>query len=214
MDSVQRLVLEERTEFADLVNSLDTADWGVQSLCSDWTVRDVITHVLVPDEATIVQYLGWLVMSGLNEKRLSELLVGRSNERDTNDLVNHMRFARTPQRTALMLYKYAPRVLLSETYIHQQDIRRPLGAPRADDPERLCVVGNHLVKVNGGVGARRRARDLRLCASDIDWFAGESGPRVQGPAEAIIMAIAGRHEALAQLEGDGVDVLRSRMTSS
>jgi hypothetical protein len=51
---------------------------------------------------------------------------------------------------------------------------------------------------------------LRLVATDIDWSTG-NGADVRGPIESLIMAMAGRKVALADLTGDGVDTLASRM---
>ncbi len=39
-----------------------------------------------------------------------------------------------------------------------------------------------------------------------------SGPEVTGPAEATLMAVAGRRSALADLSGDGLPVLAGRVT--
>ena len=58
--------------------------------------------------------------------------------------------------------------------------------------------------------SRRRAKELRLVASDVPWALGR-GPEVRGPGEAILMALNGRAAALADLEGAGVPVLAGRM---
>ena len=54
-----------------------------------------------------------------------------------------------------------------------------------------------------------RTEGLRLEAIDLDWAHG-SGNLVRGPAEALALGIAGRPAAYADLEGAGVQVLRSR----
>ena len=46
--------------------------------------------------------------------------------------------------------------------------------------------------------------------TDIDWSTGY-GPGVRGPAEALVMSMSGRKVALADLTGDGVDTLASRV---
>jgi hypothetical protein len=51
-----------------------------------------------------------------------------------------------------------------------------------------------------------RARGVRLQATDVDWSAGK-GPVVAGPGEALLMAMAARPAAIADLEGPGVAVL-------
>ena len=39
------LVDAERTDFADLADSLTPAQWDAPSLCTAWKVRDVVAHV-------------------------------------------------------------------------------------------------------------------------------------------------------------------------
>ena len=106
------------------------------------------------------------------------------------------------------------RVQLAELVIHQQDVRRPLGAYRSIPGDRLAVVLDFGISPNGLTWtmafSRRRAKGLRLVASDIEWAVGE-GPEVRGPGEALLMALNGRAPALAELEGDGVPVLASRV---
>ena len=53
---------------------------------------------------------------------------------------------------------------------------------------------------------RGRTRGLRLVATDIDWSHG-GGPEVRGPGEALLMAMAGRGDALKDLSGPGKDEL-------
>ena len=51
---------------------------------------------------------------------------------------------------------------------------------------------------------------LRFEADDIDWVHG-TGPAISGRADAVLLAMAGRPDALGHLEGDGVETLRSRL---
>jgi hypothetical protein len=53
---------------------------------------------------------------------------------------------------------------------------------------------------------------LTLGTSDQEWTVG-AGPLVEGPSEAVALAIAGRTVALEDLTGDGVAVLRERLVS-
>jgi len=57
---------------------------------------------------------------------------------------------------------------------------------------------------------KQRSAGLRLRATDIDWSAGE-GPEVRGPAASLILAVTGRKPALADLSGEGLETLRSRL---
>ena len=52
--------------------------------------------------------------------------------------------------------------------------------------------------------------ELRLVATDVEFVLG-SGPEVRGPGEALLMAGVGRAQALSDLDGDGLEELRSRI---
>ncbi|HET8589248.1 MAG TPA: maleylpyruvate isomerase family mycothiol-dependent enzyme, partial [Nakamurella sp.] len=100
-------------------------------------------------------------------------------------------------------------IALTDGLIHQQDIRRPLGIPRDVPAERLVPALDFALRAPA-LPSRRHVRDLRLTATDLDWTHGD-GPEITGPAEALLMAIAGRPAALADLAGAGVPVLAERL---
>jgi uncharacterized protein (TIGR03083 family) len=104
---------------------------------------------------------------------------------------------------------FGGRVALTDNMIHQQDIRRPLGLPRTIDARRLRVALDFALTAPTIRGARRTKR-LHLFATDLDWSHG-GGPEVQGPGEALLMAMAGRGDALKDLSGPGKDELAQRL---
>jgi hypothetical protein len=57
-----------------------------------------------------------------------------------------------------------------------------------------------------------RLSTLHFRATDQDWRSG-GGPEVAGPSEALEMAISGRPVALTDLDGDGVPMLRARLSA-
>jgi hypothetical protein len=59
------------------------------------------------------------------------------------------------------------------------------------------------------LGCRKRIAGLRLQATDTEWSTG-SGPLVEGDVQHLLSAMTGRKQALADLSGDGVNVLRGR----
>ncbi|MEP7161933.1 MAG: DinB family protein, partial [Dermatophilaceae bacterium] len=93
--------------------------------------------------------------------------------------------------------------------IHHQDIRRPLGMPRQIPAERLRWVLGDSVR-SPELPGWRLARGVRLAPTDLDWSHG-SGPEVTGPAEAMLMAIAGRSSAVGELAGPGQPVVAGRL---
>jgi len=119
------------------------------------------------------------------------------------ELKNHL-------RPAGLTARFGGRIGLVDGLIHHQDIRRPLGAPREVPHERL-VEALPFARTAPTIGAFWRVRGLRLVATDLDWAAG-SGPVVAGPAEPLLMAMAGRADAVDELSGPGQATLAARMS--
>jgi len=101
---------------------------------------------------------------------------------------------------------------LTDLLVHGQDIRRPLGLPRVIPSERAETSLNFLTgKVPRGFVTKDRLAGLALSATDVPFSSG-SGAQVTGPAEALLLVLTGRPVALADLSGDGVAVLRGRIS--
>ena len=99
---------------------------------------------------------------------------------------------------------------LMHTLIHGQDICRPLCITR-DLPEAHLVPVLDFVKDDVHMfGAKKRIAGLQLMATDMDWSHGH-GPEVTGPAEALVMMMAGRFVALDDLSGGGKADLAIRL---
>ena len=105
---------------------------------------------------------------------------------------------------------FGGRVALTDNMIHQQDIRRALDIPRTIPAERLRIALDFsLIRPDDPrcmAGARRAARrpptSTGRTARALD---------VQGTGEALLMAMAGRSDALKDLTGPGKDKLAQRM---
>jgi hypothetical protein len=75
--------------------------------------------------------------------------------------------------------RFGGRIALVDGLIHHQDIRRPLGQPREIPTERLRHALNFAL-IAPPIGGFRRARGLRLVATDLDWaVAEENSSKVQ-----------------------------------
>src|SRR6185437_5707379 len=101
------------------------------------------------------------------------------------------------------------RVCLTETLIHHQDIRRALAQPRPIRAQRLLPVLRTAL-IAPDIAGPWRIRGIRLVATDLRFSAGV-GPQARGPAEALLMAIAGRRDAAAELSGPGQRKLAARI---
>ena len=102
-------------------------------------------------------------------------------------------------------------IALTDGTIHHQDIRRALDLPRTIPTHRLVPVLDFALGAPT-LPAKKNAKNLTLTATDVDWTSGV-GPEVTGPGEALLMAIAGRPDALDELTGPGLTTLRQRVGS-
>ncbi len=196
---------DERADLADLLATLTPDQWDAPSLCAGWRVRDVVAHMFSYEELGVGGLVGRFVRSGLLPDRVNAAGVAAYADRSPDDLVTLVHAHLLPHG---LTAGFGGRIALTDGLIHHQDIRRPLGLPRDIAAERL-LVALPFACTAPTIGARRRIRGLRLVATDLDWSTG-SGPAVEGPAEALLMAIAGRRVA-GELSGPGRPTLDQRI---
>ena len=196
-------VRRERAELLAFLETLTPEEWEAPSLCSGWRVRDVAAHVVAYDR--FAPSLVWhLVRSGFSVDRVNLRTADAWSSRSIDHLLASLRANLLPGGITRLI---GWRVALQDAVIHQQDVRRPLGRPRAIPAERVVGVLECLVDPPAMTGLRSRARGLRVEATDIGWVWGD-GELVAGPGEAIMMALAGRESAVEELTGAGVSLLR------
>ena len=94
--------------------------------------------------------------------------------------------------------------------MHAQDIRQPLGLARTPSVDALTPVADFFARRDFTVRSRTQVAGLELGADDGPFAAG-TGPLVTGSTLALVMAMAGRVPYLAELDGPGVPILRSRL---
>jgi len=193
---------ERRALAADL-QRLNEDQWSTPSLCSGWTVREVLAHMSAAADMTLPSFFAKLLGSGfrfegVQEKGISAELGGSAA--DTLD-----RFA------SLADSKRRPPgptdVMLGETVIHAQDIRAPLGIQHDYPTDAVVQAADFFKGSNLLIGTKRRIAGITLRATDADWSHG-TGPEVSGPILALVMAMTGRTTAVDELSGEGVAKLR------
>jgi uncharacterized protein (TIGR03083 family) len=194
----------ERADLADFLTTLTPQDWQAPSLCSKWTVKDVVAHVVSYED------LGAL---GLLERFVKGRIV-RANQVGVDEFAalspdQLLAFLRDHLQPRGLTARFGGMIALVDGTIHHQDIRRSLGRPRRVPADRLERV-LRLVPGNPRLGAGRRIRGLQLRATDVDWAHGD-GPEVRGSGEALLMAMTGRRAALADLTGPGHATLAARL---
>lgn len=202
------LAEEERADLAALLRTLTPTQWDSPSLCPDWTVRDVASHIVSYEELTAPGLVATFLRGGLRVGTVNRVALARYRDLTTDDIID---LVERHQRPRGLTSGFKGGIALTDGTIHHQDIRRPLGLSRRIPEDRLVPVLDFSLSAPT-LPSKRNSKGLRLDATDLSWSHGD-GPEVSGPGEAILMAVAGRRHALSDLTGDGVPVLSDRITT-
>lgn len=204
VQEIAALIDAERAKLVGVLDGLDEQAWQTPSLCAGWSVRHVVSHLLMPYELSVPSFLARMLRSKFSFDRVADAWA--KHDRRTNaELLEALR------RTADQKFNVpgsAPEAPLSHLVLHAQDICRPLDVPADVDAGSARLVLEQLT------GRRPMVPELRdgvtLVATDLGWKTG-AGPQVTGPAAALLTILAGRTAALDELSGDGVGPLRARL---
>jgi uncharacterized protein (TIGR03083 family) len=202
------LARAERADLLALLTDLEPHQWDGPTLCAGWRVRDVVAHMISYEGLRRRELFARFVRGRFHHGRVNDLGVAERRDASPDELLALLEQRLEPNG---LTTGFGCRVALLDALIHQQDIRRPLGAPRTIPPDRLLPALS-FARFAPPVGAFWRARGLRLVATDLDWSAGR-GPEVRGPAEALLMAISGRRGVVDELTGPGQATLAARIGS-
>jgi uncharacterized protein (TIGR03083 family) len=196
--SARQLARDEREEFAALLDGLTPQQWESPTLCERWRVREVAVHTVSYDELGTTALVGRFLKGRLNTDRMNAIGVADYADRAPEQITAMIRGNTEPHG---LTAGFGGRIALTDGMIHQQDIRRSVGIPRTIDPQRLRTALD-FARFAPTIRGAWRARGVRLVATDLDWSHG-NGPEVRGSGEALLMAMAGRRAALADLAGPG-----------
>lgn len=203
----------ENRDFSAYLHSLEPRAWDEPSLCEGWRVRDVVGHILYGNELKLWTLPARLARFGFSSDRSGKhYSIARAEGRSVDELLGDFD-ARDPWAGTCRVFP--PHLVLLDRLVHHQDIRRALGHQREIPPERLRRVLEVTPSLGSVFRAKKRGAGLRFVPTDVGEpfgppeFAGSA--EVSGPAEAIVMALLGRAQALTDLAGSGVSVLASRM---
>jgi uncharacterized protein (TIGR03083 family) len=177
-----------RLRVADLLESLQPAEWDAPSLCAGWRIRDVAGHLAIVPTIRTWDMVSVAPRAGFDPNRINTLLAVRNGSREPDEIVAEIRTHADERRTARVL---DTRNALFDVIVHSQDIARPLGR-ELPVPADACREGLRRVWAMGWpFHARRRLAGVTLRATDTDWTAG-AGPEVAGTALALLLLSTGR----------------------
>jgi uncharacterized protein (TIGR03083 family) len=205
-DHLWALAHAERSALAEDLSGLSAEQWRHGTLCGQWDVEEVVAHLTA---AASLNQLRWVrSMLGArfrvdvhNERRMRE-------QRGSTPAETLKRFR------AILDSTTAPSghipAYLGEVVVHAQDIRRALGLARTPGVEALTPVADFYARRNFAVASRTTAAGLRMLADDGPFDTG-TGPLVTGSTLALVMSMAGRASYVDELDGPGLETLRTRV---
>jgi uncharacterized protein (TIGR03083 family) len=204
MDTWPTIHAERRALAADM-RTVTGDQWDTPSLCSNWTVRDVLAHMTAAATLTPPSFFGKLISSGFSFEKVQESGVAAQRGSSPADTLAHF-------EGVVDSVKHPPgpnTTWLGEVIVHAEDIRRPLGIKHSYPNDAVVAVARFYQGSNMLIGSKRRISGLTLEATDAEWSHG-TGPEVAGPIVSLVLAMTGRTAALDDLTGDGVATLRTR----
>ncbi len=200
MADVWPMVHAERAALIDDLEQLEDESWNRPSLCAEWSVHDVVAHLVDTAETTRLGFALGLAGARFDFDRQNARGVQRGRGGGPTETLQRLRLvvARTSTPPAPLDSR------LVEHIVHGEDIRRPLGLtrhyPRDAVVRSLRLQARTSATFGGGKGLVAR---FRLVATDADVSIGD-GRKVSGPALALLLVITGRRVALEDLHGPGL----------
>ena len=205
--SVWPSIARERLALAEDLEHVHGKAWQTQSLCEGWTVHQTLGHVVASATTSPVGFATGMLAAGgkfskFAAKAAAKKSAGKPDEtvRALHDVVLSQTSPPGPKDT-----------WLGEIIVHACDIRIPLGIEYGFQIADVERIAGFYSKSNALIGSKKRISDVYLRATDSAWTHGD-GPEISGPLILLVLAMTGRGElVLEQLEGPGVDVLRSKL---
>lgn len=199
------LVHTERAALAADLADLTDQQWATPSLCTDFTVREVLAHLTAGASLTPMRWLAGVLRCRFDfDKQVAMRLAEHLGTTPGDTLARFRRVVTSTTKPPLPVI-----AMLGESVVHAEDIRRPLGLHRDYPIDTLTRLAEYYAGSDLVVLAKGRIGGLRLTATDGPFTSGSGAP-VSGSTLALIMAMTGRVSYCDELEGDGVAVLRDR----
>jgi uncharacterized protein (TIGR03083 family) len=205
--AVWSAVADERAALADLLDAVPDDVWARPSLCGEWSVHEVLAHLVVLAEGTVRSVMTGTVRAApwspaLGIERVARRLAATA---PAPALVARLRAAADGR---FVVPGMPPAVALGEVVVHRGDITAAADLPRHPPDERVRAVLEAELGLWFAFGVPRKARRIRFAPTDADWSVGPpDGPVVEGEAHDLVLAATGRAPALAVCHGPGLAIL-------
>lgn len=198
--------------FHSAADGLSADEWTRPSLCDEWSNHEVLAHLVVGYSSGLRPIAYEMIRcSGSFDRANAAMARSLAGSCTPAELLDE--FGRLTERPRGLGRFFPPHLLLGDHVTHELDMLLALGRePAIPDETAMAVLHTQVRVPNPFVPAFRNSRGLRLVASDIGWTHGAQGPLVEGRAVHLISVLGNRPKMLDALRGDGVGVLRSRVS--
>ena len=162
------LIHAERESLIADLGTLTDEQWGARSLCANWTVRDVLGHMIATAKMTPPKFFVSMAAAGFRFNTMTAKGVAAEATAKPADGLASFRSHRKDTT-----HPPGPvEAMLGEAVIHSSDIRTPLGIPHGFPEETLNRVADFYKGSNLIVGAKQRIDGVTLRATDTGWSTG------------------------------------------
>ena len=185
-------VADERAELRALLADTDTEAWSRPSRCGDWTVKEVVAHLVVLAEAG--NRYGFIARSALIDPRFHKSIDKAARRLSATAQPRELAARLGMARNGRFLLPFVPAVAaLGEVLVHRLDISDALGLPAHAPDERVRAVLETQSKLWFVFGVSRSIRKYRLVATDADWSVGPvDGAVIAATGEQLLRTVTGR----------------------
>ena len=190
-DLVWHRVDTQRAVFVDVVESLDADQLSTGSLCGAWTVREVVAHLALAQMGVVTTVREAVRARGRFDVMVRDTASRRARSTTVADDLAAIRAMAGTRRTAPVVTPMEP---LIDALVHTQDIARPLGLEVPMPTDAATAAADRVWTMGFPFWARRRARGVRLVATDADWSvaAGHVQRTVEAPVADLLLTLTGR----------------------
>jgi uncharacterized protein (TIGR03083 family) len=187
-DTIWRTIDEERGALADLLDTFTPEQWSTQSLCTDWTVRDVAVHVTHSQLGTKELALAALKSGFRFDATVRRMAL--ADHATPQAITTRLRAMAGSRRHPPMTTEVDP---LMDILVHTQDICTPLGIDRPMPAVAAVAVAERLWHMKFPFNPRRDLPGYRFVATDAGFAAGPQwGTLREEPIRDIVMTFTRR----------------------
>ena len=193
-------IVEERESILATFETLTDEQWRTPSLCGDWTVHQLLGHLVVAAHPPRVGFAVEFVKARGDFDRANDALATAEARHSPDELISRYRARIGERATPPGFGTEAP---LTDILIHSLDVRIPLGLPTERPADRYAHAMKLLLSAKGERFFVPRGRPkVQWNATDLPWSAG-TGPTVEGTMQDLAVAASGRRARIDGLSGPG-----------